>query len=555
MITITSSLLMLSVGLPAEASTTRVTAAPAVERGTAAPAGAQMQRVALQSVPKGGIPHPDRAQGARPVQGGQAQQRFAVPYLTDDPVAVGAAKLRANQALARSAASGAPQPEALVVGVNWAGLSAADAPGGRPGSGTPPDTTGSIGPLNYVEFVNSLVAVYMRSGTEVSRTGLDAFVGFPGFSVFDPQIQYDPVGDRWFYAADVGMDVLAVGWSKTADPSDLVTGWCRFSAGTGLEFHDFPKLGHDDNFITIGVNTFTAGAFSGSKLWAIPKPVLGDASCTPPVGFISGVLMNADATPTFTPVPANTTDSSATGYIVSAHRPSAAAPATKVMVWHLELGGGGVPSLVADGDITVNAFAFSPDLPQPGTPFLIDTGDTRLTGAVSRKDPDAGGAQAVWTQHTVGTGGTDAPPSVVRWYEFLPATLTVRQQGEVQDPTDFIFNGAISPDSVGNAAAVNYNRGSAVLTPVLAAQSRTSLTPLGTMDPGETLLASSVDSTQDFSCNPPPMRSCRWGDYAAASPDPAAPGVVWGSGQVTGFPVDPVFGNAQWTTWNFSLSP
>jgi hypothetical protein len=522
---------------------------------SALPAGAAFAPVAsapgvIEGNPITFLPAPRNASARH----AETRPQFVVPYLTIDPDGLRAAKLRAAQALVPSTPAAGPQAVAPagppVEVVNAAGLSADDE--GR--TATPPDTTGAIGPLHYVEFVNSLVGVYDRTLLLVSQLDLATFAGVPGGNAFDPQILWDNAGNRWFYAADVGMDTLAFGWSKTADPSDLMTGWCQFFADTGALFHDFPKLGKDNNFMLIGTNVFSGPAFVTSGIWAISKPAAGDASCTPPNATLFGSpaspLLNADSTRAFTPVPANTTDSSATGYIVAAHNVRDPGLHTKVMAWHM-VSSAGTPSLVADGDITVAAFADAPDVPQPGTTFLIDTFDARLTQAVGRADPDAGGAQAVWTQHTI---GTPSGRSAVRWYEFLPGSLTVRQQGTVDHATDYIFNGAISPSSAGNDAAIFYNRASATLTPVIGAQSRTTITPLGSMDPGELMLATSVDADQDFSCNPPPGRSCRWGDYAAATPDPTLMGTVWGTSQVTGLLIDPVLKGAQWTTQNFAVT-
>jgi hypothetical protein len=267
-----------------------------------------------------------------------------------------------------------------------------------------------------------------------------------------------------------------------------------------------------------------------------------------PNGFLFGdaasPLRNADGSVAFTPVPANTTDANATGYIVAAHDP----PANKVMAWHLVRQADGSAGLLANGDMIVNSYDVPPAAPQPGVSFLIDTNDTRITQAVGRTDPDAG-AQAVWTQHTVaGPGGR----AVVRWYEFLPGSLTVRQQGEIQNASDFVFNGAISPSSAGNDAAIFYNRSSSSTLPLIGGQSRTSATPVGTMDPGELLLGNSVDPQQETGFgNNCIANPCRWGDYAGATPDPVNSGVVWGTGELSG-----AFngGLGQWLTRNYAVT-
>jgi hypothetical protein len=142
--------------------------------------------------------------------------------------------------------------------------------------------------------------------------------------------------------------------------------------------------------------------------------------------------------------------------------------------------------------------------------------------------------------------------SIVRWYEFLPGSLAVRQQGQLASATDFYWNAAISPSSAGNDAMISYNRGSSSLLPVIGAQTRTKSTPLGQMDAGEVLLGTSSAADQEtlFSGNCT-ANPCRWGDYSGATPDPVNPGVVWGSNQLVG---PEVFGLAQWTTQNYAIT-
>jgi PKD repeat protein len=425
-------------------------------------------------------------------------------------------------------------------GLNPPGLSSSD----NAANQGPPDTTGAIGPSNYVEIVNSRVAVYSRSLGLVASTGLDTLAGIsPGTS--DPQIEWDPRGGRWFYVVNDGTTALAFGWSKSADPSDLVNGWCRFSLSTPL-FDDFPKLGHDDTHLIIGANAFSGATAVTAQIIVVPKPASGATTCpsTPPSATVFGSaltpLTNADGSPAFTPVPANTFDASGTGYVVAAHDPGSGA-ASKVMAWHIG-DASGTPTLVADGDTTVPSYSVPANVPQPGTSNTLDSSDVRLTQAVAEADPGASGAEAVWTQHTV-SGGAG---SVVRWYELLPAGLTALQAGTVSNPANFVFNGAISPAGNGDAA-LNYNVGGSSQLVQIRSQARQAADPLSSTG-GETLLGTSTGIDQDASCSPPP---CRWGDYAGASPDPADSSLIWGSNQLNG---PPSGGSFAWTTRNFAVS-
>jgi len=479
-----------------------------------------------------------------------------VPFLTLNPDALRIAKDKANHA-----SHGSPHTSVttasrtgLFNSTNQAGIAAAD----EGACCTPPDTTGSIGPNNYLEIVNNLVRVYDRSLNRLSDLDLGTFTGTPsGLATSDPQMEWDPQGNRWLYAAvafATGNNYLLLGWSKTADPTNLAGGWCRFGLFTANLLQDYPKLGHDNNYIMVGTNEYDDSKsglpFVSATIWALPKPATGDASCaagsSSHFGDATHLLTNTDGSPAFTPIPANTADSSSAGYIVAAHSPmnTPPGPQTKVMVWHMVKGSSG-PQLVQDGDLTVQSFNIPPSIPQPGPP--LDSLDARLTQAVSHQDPDAGNAEALWTQHTV---ASTTSRSVVRWYEFVPSQHKVRQQGEISSPTDYIFNGAISPSTLGNDAALFYNRANSGLTPVIGAVSRTHTDPLSSMG-SELAMGSSVAADQDLSCSAPYGPPCRWGDYSGASPDPTTSGVVWGSNMING-PV--FFGYPQWATRNFAIA-
>jgi hypothetical protein len=484
------------------------------------------------------------------------QGHAVAPFRTIDPDALRVAKQKGSRA------SSAPQPSIATTApkagiynnTNQAGISAAD----EGACCTPPDTTGSIGPNHYVEMVNNLVRVSDRRLNRISDADLGTFTGTPaGLSTSDPQVQWDSQANRWLYAAvafATGNNYLLLGWSKTADPSDLANGWCHYGIFTANLLQDYPKLGHDNNYLMVGTNEYddrTSGfAFVTANIWALPKPVPGDASCA--VGSSTHfadpthILLNADGSIAFTPIPVNTSDSSNAGYIVAAHSPASAptGPQTKVMAWHVVKGTGG-PELVQDGDMKVQSFDIPPPIPQPGA--TLDSLDARLTQAVGQVDPDAGNAEAVWTQHTV---VSTTSRSVVRWYEFIPSQLKVRQQGDISSATDYIFNGAIAPSILGNDAALFYDRANASLTPVIGAVSRTHGDPVSAMG-SELLIGSSVAADSDLSCRAPYGPPCRWGDYSGASPDPTTAGVVWGSNQLNG---PTFFGYPQWATRNFAVT-
>ena len=136
---------------------------------------------------------------------------------------------------------------------------------------------------------------------------------------------WDPGTKRFYYLADDinGDNFLSLGFSKNASPNTAAD-WCKYNLDYGAsDFPDYPKLGDTKDFTLIGVNVFTGNPFTGSDVLAVTKPAAGTA-CPDPASF--GVtqqtdLQNANGAQAFTPVPANQTDTSGTGWIVA--RPAA----------------------------------------------------------------------------------------------------------------------------------------------------------------------------------------------------------------------------------------
>src|SRR5206468_4225999 len=145
-------------------------------------------------------------------------------------------------------------------------------------------------------------------------------------------------------------------------------------------------------------------AFFTAHVWMAPKPSVGVTTCTAPtfsvVGSPTNPLQTADGDFVFTPVAANTTDNAASGYVVAADWPALVSSPHQIRAWHVT-GTATAPTLTQDGNIGVSTYDVPANVPQPGTSNVLDSMDARLTQAVSRSDPDAGGAKAVWTQHTI----------------------------------------------------------------------------------------------------------------------------------------------------------
>jgi hypothetical protein len=481
-------------------------------------------------------------------------------YLVPDQAAYDRAKAAAAENLGLRPSQATPSAAAPVATVTFKGLA-------NPGL-TPSDSTGAVGTTRYVEAVNSKVGIYDRTGALIASASLDTFWAQAGNNNFDPQVMWDARTNRFYYAGDsVASSVdnrLAFGFSKSASPNNASTDWCHYQVGYGSDFPDYPKLGDSRDFALIGVNVFTGNPFTGSDIVAIGKPV-GTATigtCPSPSTFAfdigTDVTLANGTTAAFTPVPATEVDSNGTGFVVA--RP-VSVPATKLTIFTVKKNLDGTPSITTTGkDLTVPSYTLPPAAPQSGTSRTIDTLDARLTQAVAAIDPAQAGVFTLWTQHTV-SGGAGAE---VRWYEIKPNTPTLLQSGKVTSASLFSFNGAISPDRVvngttkafGSNMVLGFNTSSSTTFPVIKMVSKLA----GAAQSAPVKVKGSPGFDVDFAC-PAATDVCRWGDYSAATPDPAAStaaatGVVWLSNMWNkdGSTIDPATGTA-WQTWNWAAHP
>jgi hypothetical protein len=473
-----------------------------------------------------------------------------------DPAAYARAKRGADRAAGRgSAGSPLAQMLAPVSSRNWAGISDS--------SGTPSDSTGAIGTTRYIELINSRFAIYSRTSNTPLATGtLGQLGGDAAGDTFDPQIIWDPTTSRFYYAMDdivsPSSNLVLFGWSKTATPASAAD-FCKFQTSFGVAFPDFPKLGDTADFLVVGINRFSNnsrnGTFVSTDMLAFAKPAPGTACTSPATGVIVQNLKDAAGRQTFTAVPANQIDSSSTGYAVARAR---ALPATILALYRITKNANGTANIQQTGtNVSVPSYTFPASAPSPGVTQKIDTADARPTQAVLAVDPARGAsAVALWTQHTV-NGGAGAR---VRWYEINPVTHATFQTGAVAPSGLFAFNAAISPDRqvngttarFGSNMLLDFNTSSPSANPAIKAVSK-----IGTAAVSAPLtIKTSAAGYRDFACTSAGS-ICRWGDYAAATPDPATAagatrGVVWGTSQ---WNISPAGTSVPWRTQNFALTP
>jgi hypothetical protein len=489
--------------------------------------------------------------------GPAARQLRRQGFLVPDQAGYERAKARAARRAPLSPAAGAELFAPLVptTSTSFAGV--------RDSSVGPPDTTGAVGNTRFIETVNNKFAIYNKTSTTALSTGsLNSLWGTGSVFTTDPQVIWDPGTKRFYYAGLILVSAtdnrLTFGFSKTGSPNSAAD-FCKYTISFGTELPDFPKLGDTSDFGLIGANTFSnstpAGTFVGSDIVAVTKPPAGSTCPAASSLGVNGVfgIQNADSTAAFTPVPANQIDSSGTGWVVSNADPP---PSTKLSLFKVTRNANGTANIQSTGtNLTVPSFSTPPNAPQSGTSRLLSTADTRLTQAVSAIDPARGtsGKVALWTQHTV-AGGAGAE---VRWHEIDPAAHTLFQSGTATSASLYSFNGGISPNRAVNGATKKFGRDMAMSFNTSSSTTHPSIKVVSKLgaaaQSAPVVVRSSPASLNDFTCT---SGSCRWGDYAGATPDPVPPSgssLVW---MVNERVVTPGSASASgWGSWNFAVKP
>ena len=187
----------------------------------------------------------------------------------------------------------------------------------------PPDSMGTIGPAQFIVFVNGLIRSFTKAGVAdgVLNANPDIFfasVMTPvGGSVVlnftsDPQIRYDRFTGRWFMSI-IDVPCTNAGCTTTAPnrwllavsdaaSNGVITGstvWTffQFQAAPGTAFCDYPSLGIDVNALYVGCNMFSsAGSFVGTNGYVVRKTsVLGAGPLT--VTLFANLAAGAGAGP------------------------------------------------------------------------------------------------------------------------------------------------------------------------------------------------------------------------------------------------------------------
>ncbi|MBI1741363.1 MAG: hypothetical protein HYR57_10865, partial [Candidatus Koribacter versatilis] len=375
----------------------------------------------------------------------------------------------------------------------------------------PPDTNGTVGATQYVQWVNLEFAVFDKTtGALVAGPsfGNALWAGFGGqcqtSNSGDPIAQYDKIANRWVltqFAVNTTPYLQCVAVSTTSDATGTYN---RYAFSFGTTFPDYPKVGVWPDAYYISFNMFT-NFFVGANACAMDraKMLAGQAA--------SIICFQQNATI------ASLLPSDMDGTI----QPNAGEPAffanfgtNSVRLWkfHADFTTPANSTFTGPTTLAVAAFTpmcFSSCVSQPGTLNKLDAlGDRLMYRLAYRKFLD--GHEALVVNHSITTG--------LRWYELRDpnGAPTVFQQGTFAPDANTRWMGSIAMDQNGNIG-LGYTLGSSTVFPSVFFTGRVPGDPAGTMETEQVVVNGSGSQTSPT----------RWGDYSDMTVDPADDCTFW----------------------------
>jgi len=436
---------------------------------------------------------------------------------------------------ANGVATGPGQVNSLTISTNFNGVTGPDETGAYP-----PDNMGSVGPTQYIVFVNGRLRSFNKTtgvADGVLNVNPDAFfapvmtpIGAGVLQNFtsDPRVRYDRRSGKWILliidvpctnasCTTTAANRVLIAYSNSSTITNTTTWTFTQFTGQAGAFLDYPTLGVDVNAIYIGGNMFTlAGAFAGTNGYVINRNTLLSGGAYTVYSFI-GLAGAATAGP-ITPQGVDNFDTAPTeGYFIGVDN-----IAFSLLQIRRVSTPAGVPTLSGNISLTVPTTGAAVNVPNLGG-VALDGIDDRLYAATIRNG-------RLWTAHAfrvtaAGVAGSTQGREGCRWYEIqnLTTTPALVQSGTIFDnaataaAARWHWFPSVMVSGQGHAAFGMTTAGStfrvnAVTTGRLAGD------PLGTTQ----AIALTTASSTAYS-----VGNNRWGDYSYVSLDPLDDMTMW----------------------------
>ena len=407
-------------------------------------------------------------------------------------------------------------PLTPVVGTSFEGLG--NGQYGFSVNSAPPDTNGTVGATQYVQWVNSSFAIFNKStGALIAgpTAGNTLWSGFGGGCQTnndgDPVVLYDKAAQRWVFSqfsVSTTPYLQCVAVSTTSDATGTYNRYSFQYSG----FDDYPKMAVWSDAYYETFNIFAGGTtFSGADACAYNRTAMLAGSAATQVCFQQstavGGLLPSDIDGSTAP-PAGSPN-----YLVYYGTNS-----LNLYKFHVDFATPANSTFTGPTVIPVAAFSAlcsgGTCVPQPGTSQQLDSLADRLMYRLAYRNFGSHESLVVNHSVTAGSGGG------IRWYEIQnpSGTPTVAQQGTFAPDSSYRWMGSIAMDQSGDIA-VGYSVSSSSVNPSVRYAGRVPTDPAGTLE-SEVNVVSGTGSQSGSSLS-------RWGDYSAMQVDPVDDCTFW----------------------------
>src|SRR5579859_4210337 len=403
------------------------------------------------------------------------------------------------------------------------------------GAGHPPDPNGDIGPLYYIQTINTSVGIYDKSdGSRVTAFIFNTLMSQGNFGNLcdtsnfgDPVVLYDTFEDRWTITdfafnlsggSAVAPEFQCFAVSKSGDP--VAGGWNFYSIQVNGGLGDYPKIGVWPDGLYLSANIFSFGAggsFQNVRVWAFNKAQMYAGA--PTIQVLSFDAPSAE----FTLLPSNARLQTGTPPPSSPNYFSVVAQFLNVVsVYKFHVDWNDISTSTFTGPfLSTTATSWSQLLAanqteqSPGN--KLDTLYFRLM--VQNQYTNIGGVESLWNANTVGATGATSAQAAVRYYQVKVTGGTVEANASQSftyspDATVFRFMPSVAVDRAGDMA-IGYSATNATLNPAIRYAGRLAGDPPNTISQTEQSLIEGT-GTQSGNCG---ATCTRWGDYSAMTLD------------------------------------
>jgi hypothetical protein len=384
-------------------------------------------------------------------------------------------------------------------------------------TGAPPDTEGTVGATQYVQWVNTSFAIFNKStGALIAgpTAGNTLWSGFGGGCQTnndgDPIVLYDKLAQRWVFSQFSVSTTPYLQCIAVSTTSDATGTYNRYSFQYS-NFDDYPKMSVWPDAYYETFNMFAGGTtFVGADACAYNRSAMLTGTAATQVCFQQGTsvggLLPSDVDGTTAP-PAGSPN-----YMLYFGTNN-----LNLFKFHVDFT---TPSnSTFTGPTVINVAAFSPlcgggtCVPQPSTTQQLDSLADRLMYRLAYRN--FGSHESLVVNHSVvaGSGGG------IRWYEIQnpSGTPVVAQQSTFAPDSNYRWMGSVAMDQAGDLA-VGYSVSSSSISPSVRFAGRVPTDPASTLESEVNIVSGSGSQTGSLS---------RWGDYSAMQIDPVDDCTFW----------------------------